>query len=81
MREVHENPADPLGSLGPAIKPATPARPDPVRQFEQASDLPLISDHSKALESIADTLRKKHDRDEPTGCDFGDYTLALLGCI
>lgn len=53
MREVNDNPVDPLGTLGQAIRPTKPAQPDPIREFE------LVGDHNRALESIAETLRKK----------------------
>lgn len=61
MKTTNDLPLDPLGTLGPAIKPATPATPDPVRVFEQQTDRPLIADQSKAVQTIADTLRKKQE--------------------
>ncbi len=72
MRSTTDNPVDPLGTLGKAIKPTAPAAPDPVKSFESATDLPLIADHKTVAETIAETLRRKHDRDEPTGCDFAE---------
>lgn len=53
MREVNDNPVDPLGNLGPAIKPKAAPAPDPIKSFEQ------INDGHKALETIAETLRKQ----------------------
>ncbi len=78
MRSTNDNPLDPLGQLGQAIKPATVAKPDPVRQFEQPTDRPLIADHSKALEAVRDTLRGKHERDESAACDLSDAYSRLL---
>lgn len=40
MRSVQENPADPLGSIGPAIRPATPPAPSPAKTFETVDYLP-----------------------------------------
>jgi hypothetical protein len=80
MRSTPDLPVDPIGNLGQAIKPTPAIKPDTVKPFERG-DHSLISDHSRARESIADTLRKKHARDE-AACDFSDdYTRALLGCI
>jgi hypothetical protein len=79
MRSTPDLPVDPIGNLGQAIKPTPAAKPDTARPFE-TGDHSLISDHSKAVQSIADTLRKKHERDET--CDFcDDYASVLLGCI
>lgn len=90
MREVNDNPVDPLGSLGPAVKPATPTAPDQFKAFEH------INDSTKAMESVADTLRKKQaaapvptivpvtvtfdDGSEQDGL-MVDYESILLGCI
>jgi len=52
MRTNHDNPIDSLGSIGSPIRQPAPAKPDPAREFER------ISDHSKALETVAETLRK-----------------------
>lgn len=84
MREVNEPKADDLGQLGQVIRPTKPAEPDPVREFE------LISDHNAALESIAETLRRKAspvpvitegDVGDWEGICMDEYTLAILGCI
>lgn len=53
MRSTNDNPTDSLGSLGAPVRQAAAPAPDPVRAFER------INDHSKALESVAETLRKK----------------------
>lgn len=83
MREVNDNPVDPLGTLGHPIKPSPIAKPDTARPFERGNhgrDGKLIADQSKALETIAETLRKKSPRDEQA-CEFGAYIEAMLGCI
>lgn len=74
MRQVNDNPIDPLsGSLGPAVKPKATPKPDPVREFERATDRKELGDHSKALEAIAETIRKQitpGDAEEWQGCDW-----------
>lgn len=84
MKTNQDNPVDPLGSLGQAIRPTKPAEPDPVREFE------LLSDANSALESIAETLRRKAapvpvitdgDVGDWEGICMDEYTLAILGCI
>ena len=83
MRETNE-PKDGEIVLGQVIRPTKPAQPDPIREFE------LVGDHNRALESIAETLRKKaapvpviSDGQESDweGLCMDDYTRALLGCI
>jgi len=90
MRETDHLPIDPLGQLGKAIKPVAPPPPDPVKAFEQ------INDGQKALETIAETIRKQITPDSSfglpivtdgqladwEGLDLTDaYSRALLGCI
>lgn len=76
MRTTNDNPVDPLGTLGPAVKPATPPAPDPVKAFEH------INDQTTAIQTVADTLRKKQAAApaDPvvTGWGFGfDLTAAM----
>lgn len=59
MREVNDNPVDPLGSIGSPIRPSAPAQPDQVKAFEQMPDRHLINDPNAALEAICESLRKK----------------------
>ena len=82
MKSTHDNAIDPLGSLGSPSRPAAPAAPDPVREFEH------INDASKAIESIAETLRKKSgvtveqgQAEDWEGMCIDPYTAAILGCI
>lgn len=58
MKSTNDNPLDPLGNLGAPIRPTKPAAPDVVKPFEHG-DHSLIGDSNKALESIAETLRKQ----------------------
>lgn len=58
MRSTTDNPVDPLGNLGPAIKPKAAPAPDPVKVFEQQRDRPLIGNTSNAMDTIAETLKK-----------------------
>lgn len=58
MRSTNDLPINPLGSLGAPIRPAAPPAPDVVKPFEQQNH-DLLNDQSKALETIAETLRKK----------------------
>lgn len=81
MKTTNDNPVDPLGSLGSPIRPAAPPAPDPVREFEH------ISDTNKALETIAETLRKQLGQGWQYGMpvihiddEDGAY-LKQLGCI
>lgn len=53
MKTNPDNAIDSLGNLGPAVKPKAAPAPDPIKSFEQ------INDGHKALETIAETLRKK----------------------
>ena len=82
MRSTNDNPIDPLGSIGSPIRESKPAAPDPVKSFESQADRPLIGDHSKAVQSIADTLRRKVEDER---CDFpsfeDEYTKRLLSAI
>ena len=67
MREVNDNPVDPLGTLGHPIKPSPIAKPDTMKPFESGTWTPAgthIENHAKALETIVETLRKKSPRDE-----------------
>lgn len=84
MKTNHDNPTDDLGQLGQVIRPTKPAEPDPVREFE------LLGDQNAALESIAETLRRKAspvpvitegDVGDWEGICMDEYTLAILGCI
>lgn len=88
MRSTNDNPIDSLGSIGAPIRQPAPAKPDPVRPFEQGDHSNGIGDHSKALESIAETIRKQlpvivSDGQEADweGLELTDYQAALLGCI
>lgn len=78
MRQTNDNPVDPLGNLGAPIRPAAPTAPDRVKDFEQAADRPLIGDHSKAVQSIADTLRRKVE-DEACGLEGFDFLKGWNG--
>lgn len=84
MKSTNDNPVDPLGSLGQVIRPTKPAEPDPIKAFEH------IADTDKALESIAETLRRKAapvpvitdgQESDWEGICMDEYTLAILGCI
>lgn len=76
MRSTTDNPVDPLGTLGAPIRPAAPApAPDPFKAFEH------INDHSKAVESIVDTLRRKQVEDDSEACDLADAVARQLGAI
>ena len=57
MRSVNDNPIDPIGTLGDPIRPAAPKPADVVRPFETVPH--EIANVDAAIESIADTLRKK----------------------
>ncbi|HEY8879189.1 MAG TPA: hypothetical protein VIN03_16595 [Roseateles sp.] len=81
MKTTQDLPLDPLGGLGAPIRPTKPAAPDPIKQFEH------INDQNKAVQTIADTLRKKAEVmpgavEEWQGLDLFDaYSRAWLGCI
>lgn len=83
MKSTNE-PAERDLTLGTPIRPEKPAEPDRIGTFNKGNyhrDGSLIGNHSKAVESIADTLRRKVEKDEQT-CDCTDaYSRALLGCI
>ena len=59
MRSTNDNPIDSLGSIGSPIRQPAPAKPDTVRPFERGDHSGGIGDQSKALESIAETIRKQ----------------------
>lgn len=75
MRSTNDNPIDPLGQIGKAIKPAAPSKPDTVKPFE-TGDHSLIGNTDKVIESIAETLRKKPEATpgsyEDWGCDLSE---------
>lgn len=84
MKSVHDNPIDPLGQIGKPIRPEPPKKPDPVREFEH------IGDTSKALDTMAETLRKTGtpapviddgQASDWEGLCMDPYGVALLGCI
>ena len=86
MRTTNDNPIDPLGQLGKAVKQPAAAKPDTMKPFESGTWTPAgshIANAKSAQQTIAEALapRKQHERDEQT-CDLSDaYTRALLGCI
>lgn len=55
MKTTNDNPVDPFGSLGSPIRESKPTAPDPVKEFER------IADHSKAVETITETIKKGID--------------------
>jgi hypothetical protein len=82
MKTTHDNPVDPLGSLGAPIRPAAPAKPDVIKPFEAGDHSQGIANADKVMQPIVDTLTKQPEPDYDMAADFADaYTRALLGCI
>lgn len=91
MRTNPDTSADTLPTLGPAIKPAKPAEPDPVGEFH-GKPHELIGNTDAAVQTIVDTLRKKASElpeygmpivhiDDDDCAGFTEHTLALLSAI
>lgn len=59
MRNTPQEPMDTDLTLGRPIRQPAPAKPDTVRPFEQGDHSGGIGNQSKALESIAETIRKQ----------------------
>jgi hypothetical protein len=82
MRSTNDNPIDPIGTLGEPIRPTPPKPADTTRPFETVPH--EIANVDAAIESIADTLRKKctaGKAEEWEGLVLDDYTLTILSCI
>lgn len=84
MRSTPDNPIDSLGSIGAPIRQPAPAKPDTVRPFEAGDHSGGIGDHSKALDTLAETLRKPVSpgkAEEWEGLCLDEYGHLILSCI
>lgn len=87
MRNTPQEPTDTDLTLGRPIRQPSPAKPDTVRPFESGDHSAGIGDHSKALESIAEAIRKHitpvspGKAEEWEGLRMDAYMLTILSCI